>query len=178
MMMVRDARHPLGRQAGRANESPPKLHNPKLEADLYPVGSWRDHPPTGELIDLSQPHPAPPITSDDDDDDRTVTRLVFPQMPGAPSLQRILPQGWESTDLNTPAAPPSSTIHNAPAARPAPTTGSSPASTPPAESRCSRTTCTCPHRAQHLVHGRPERARLSCRRRHAARHAVCHRRTQ
>ena len=25
-----------------------KLHNPKLEADLYPVGSWRDQPPTGE----------------------------------------------------------------------------------------------------------------------------------
>src|ERR1035437_3756407 len=23
------------------------LHNEKLEADLYPVGSWRDHPPTG-----------------------------------------------------------------------------------------------------------------------------------
>ena len=34
-----------------------KLNNPKLEADLYPVGSWRDHPPTGELLDLSQPHP-------------------------------------------------------------------------------------------------------------------------
>ena len=36
----------------------PKLNNPKLEADLYPVGSWRDHPPTGVVIDLSQPHPA------------------------------------------------------------------------------------------------------------------------
>ena len=40
-----------------------KLHNPKLESDLYPVGSWRDHPPTGELLDLSQPHPEPPPTS-------------------------------------------------------------------------------------------------------------------
>jgi len=39
------------------------LHNPKLEADLYPVGSWRDHPPTGAVIDWSQPHPAPPGTS-------------------------------------------------------------------------------------------------------------------
>ena len=36
-----------------------KLNNPKLESDLYPVGSWRDHPPTGELLDLSQPHPQP-----------------------------------------------------------------------------------------------------------------------
>jgi penicillin G amidase len=43
------------------------LHNEKLESDLYPVGSWRDHPPTGEVIDWSQPHPAPPGTNDDDD---------------------------------------------------------------------------------------------------------------
>ena len=47
-----------------------KLNNPKLEADLYPVGSWRDHPPTGEVIDWSQPHPAP-ANSQEDDDDRT-----------------------------------------------------------------------------------------------------------
>ena len=37
-----------------------KLNNPRLEADLYPVGSWRDRPPTGEVNDLTQPHPAPP----------------------------------------------------------------------------------------------------------------------
>jgi penicillin amidase len=53
-----------------------KLNNPKLEADLYPVGSWRDHPPTGIKLDLSQPHaePAPKKdqdNEDDDDDDRT-----------------------------------------------------------------------------------------------------------
>ena len=36
-----------------------KLHNPKLVADLYPVGSWRDHPPNGAIVDLSQPHPEP-----------------------------------------------------------------------------------------------------------------------
>lgn len=50
-----------------------KLHNPKLEADLYPVGSWREHPPNGVLVDLSQPHPRPPgkPDSDDDDDDRS-----------------------------------------------------------------------------------------------------------
>ena len=47
------------------------LHDPKLEADLYPVGSWRDHPPTGEVIDWSQPHPAPPGTNEDEDDDNT-----------------------------------------------------------------------------------------------------------
>jgi penicillin amidase len=54
-----------------------KLNNPKLEADLYPVGSWRDHPPTGQIVDLSQPRPAPPPASDDDEDDeRTQTRLT------------------------------------------------------------------------------------------------------
>src|ERR1035441_4918066 len=39
----------LGRERVSAD-----LHNPKLESDLYPVGSWRDHPPTGVLLDLSQ----------------------------------------------------------------------------------------------------------------------------
>jgi penicillin amidase len=47
-----------------------KLHNPKLEADLYPVGSWRDHPPTGVQVDLMQPQPAP-TDNDDEDDDRS-----------------------------------------------------------------------------------------------------------
>ncbi len=51
-----------------------RLHNPKLEADLYPVGSWRDHPPTGQVVDLTQPHPIPPSHDEDDDDDRTQTR--------------------------------------------------------------------------------------------------------
>lgn len=37
-----------------------KLQNPQLEADLYPVGSWRDHPPDGQVVDLSQPQPASP----------------------------------------------------------------------------------------------------------------------
>src|ERR1035441_6939197 len=36
-----------------------RLNSPKLEADLYPVGSWRDHPPTGVVVDLSQPHAEP-----------------------------------------------------------------------------------------------------------------------
>ena len=60
------------------------LHNPKLEASLYPVGSWRDHPPTGILIDLSQPHPVPeaPKTDDDEDDDNTQARIGNPFEPG------------------------------------------------------------------------------------------------
>jgi penicillin amidase len=46
-----------------------KLNNSSLEADLYPVGSWRDHPPTGILLDLSQPHAEPAPSKGDDDDD-------------------------------------------------------------------------------------------------------------
>jgi penicillin amidase len=54
-----------------------KLGNPKLESDLYPVGSWRDRPPTGEVIDLTQPRPAAPPSNDDEDDDRTQAALLL-----------------------------------------------------------------------------------------------------
>ncbi len=65
-----------------------KLHNPKLEADLYPVGSWRDRPPTGEVVDLTQPQPAPPPITDDEDDDRTQTRLSpGARAPGRPATE-------------------------------------------------------------------------------------------
>jgi penicillin amidase len=55
-----------------------KLNDPKLEADLYPVGSWRDHPPTGVLLDLSQPHPEPPASPDSDDDDENTQASAAP----------------------------------------------------------------------------------------------------
>ncbi len=45
-----------------------KLNNPALEADLYPVGSWRDRPPTGIRVDLSEPQPMPPPSTTDDDE--------------------------------------------------------------------------------------------------------------
>ena len=48
-----------------------KLKSPQLEAELYPVGSWRDHPPTGELIDLTQPPVNPPPVVDEDQDNTT-----------------------------------------------------------------------------------------------------------
>ncbi len=67
------------------------LHNPKLESDLYPVGSWRDHPPTGVLLDLSQPHPEPPTTEDEDDeDDRNQTSLAPARIPLAHEDLRAL----------------------------------------------------------------------------------------
>jgi penicillin amidase len=54
-----------------------KLNNPALEADLYPVGSWRDRPPTGIRVDLTQPQPIPPpLKNSDDDDENTESRAV------------------------------------------------------------------------------------------------------
>jgi penicillin amidase len=48
-----------------------KLNKPNLEADLYPVGSWRDHPPTGVQANPSQTKPKPTTVTDDDDEDRS-----------------------------------------------------------------------------------------------------------
>lgn len=51
-----------------------RLNNSRLEADLYPVGSWRDHPPTGEKPKLGRPQSEPaaqPADDDEDDDDRS-----------------------------------------------------------------------------------------------------------
>ena len=43
-----------------------KLNNSNLESELYPVGSWRDHPPTGDLTNTSGPQPAQAASSDDE----------------------------------------------------------------------------------------------------------------
>ncbi|MGA9063702.1 MAG: penicillin acylase family protein [Terracidiphilus sp.] len=55
-----------------------RLNDPRLEADLYPVGSWRDRPPTGVRVDLTEPQPLPPPSknSEDEDDENTETRAV------------------------------------------------------------------------------------------------------
>ena len=54
-----------------------RLNDPRLIADLYPVGSWRDHPPTGVKIVVSAPQPpAPSQNNDDDEDDNTEARVT------------------------------------------------------------------------------------------------------
>jgi penicillin amidase len=75
-----------------------KLNNLKLEADLYPVGSWRDHPPTGIKVDLTQPHPAtPPSADDNEEDDRSQTSnghedpLVLRELLGLPACAGCTP---------------------------------------------------------------------------------------
>ncbi len=44
---------------------------PQLIADLYPVGSWRDRPPTGIKVDLSAPQPQLPPSKSENDDENT-----------------------------------------------------------------------------------------------------------
>jgi penicillin amidase len=61
-----------------------KLNNPRLVADLYPVGSWRDRPPTGVLLDLSQPHAEPVSPPDEDDDEDEPSSATAAPAPGAP----------------------------------------------------------------------------------------------
>ena len=73
-----------------------RLRNPKLESDLYPVGSWRDHPPTGEMVDWSQPHPAPAPARDDDEDDLSQASSAS----GAPGPAFGT---WDTINLNSPS---------------------------------------------------------------------------
>jgi acyl-homoserine lactone acylase PvdQ len=65
-------RNGLNAYAEKVHQQNPKDGWPdveKLEKELYPVGSWRDHPPTGERLDLSKPHPEPAKRTGDDDDE-------------------------------------------------------------------------------------------------------------
>ncbi len=93
MMMVDMLDSHWGAKLGR-EEIAAKLNNPRLEAELYPVGSWRDRPPTGEVIDLTQPQPAAPTSDDDDEDERTQTRQNAPAIAFVQPLQpRRNPRG-------------------------------------------------------------------------------------
>jgi len=91
------------------------LHNPKLEANLYPTGSWRDHPPNGIIVDLSQPHAEPPSPSNDDDDDERSQASAAPGNEAKGPLRvkgtgfsPYMRQKWEARALapeETPGAP-------------------------------------------------------------------------
>jgi len=74
-----------------------KLNDPKLEADLYPVSSWRDHPPTGIRVDLSQPHPElrPPADDADDADTQSSNHPSHVPAPNTP------PSAQDITDQDT-----------------------------------------------------------------------------
>lgn len=72
-----------------------KLRNKQLEDDLFPVGSWRDRPPTGIPYDINRPL-APPSRLDyddeDEDEDEPTETLARPLLDGPEfrALQRVL----------------------------------------------------------------------------------------
>ncbi|HEX7157417.1 MAG TPA: penicillin acylase family protein, partial [Edaphobacter sp.] len=74
--------------------------SPELVADLYPVGSWRDHPPAQPLVDLTQPQPNIPNVPLDE----SQTKLKIPDTKlGAPS-RRASSSWMGSQDVKVPSA--------------------------------------------------------------------------
>jgi penicillin G amidase len=70
-----------------------QLHDPKLEADLYPIGSWRDRPPTGIRVDLSEPLPLPtPSKKGDEEDDEENTETRAEPVEAANLLAILAPE--------------------------------------------------------------------------------------
>jgi penicillin G amidase len=72
-----------------------KLNNSVLEADLYPVGSWRDRAPTGIKVDLTAPQPRLVPSRNSDNDENTETRLAPGKAPDlielpSPSIMALL----------------------------------------------------------------------------------------
>jgi len=61
------------------------LHDPRLEAELYPTGSWRDQPPTAAVADMTQPHPAPPPADDEENDQNQAGIKSTFKSPGIPA---------------------------------------------------------------------------------------------
>jgi penicillin amidase len=102
LMMVETLDSRVSTKISRAHVEAKLSDNPQLApqliADLYPVGSWRDHPPTGIKVDLSAPQPqAPPSKKgDEDDEENTETRA-------APT--RALSQFASKTEWSAPEDP-------------------------------------------------------------------------
>ncbi len=90
LMMVQELDMHAVAKLGRSHIEA-ELRNPKLESDLYPVGSWRDHPPTGLEVDWDAPRPQPPATGNDDDDEDAPTKTQLEPFSGTPeNVQALL----------------------------------------------------------------------------------------
>jgi penicillin G amidase len=68
-----------------------RLHNSKLESDLFPIGSWRDHPPTGVILDLSKPQlPQPAVPNPPEDSGAAAEPPALP--PGINTPSDLVPR--------------------------------------------------------------------------------------
>jgi penicillin amidase len=88
LMMVQELDTHAWAKYGRMHVAA-KLNDPKLEADLYPVGSWRDHPPTGVEVDLTAPHPELQQPTGDDNDETQATASSSSTEMGAPGPSHL-----------------------------------------------------------------------------------------
>jgi len=94
--------------------------SPELIADLYPVGSWRDHYPGQPMPDVSAPQPefndipldesqsqlrrpSRPTKESGAPSIAVSSRWVGSKTPGAPSISRSLRNGWESANTISPS---------------------------------------------------------------------------
>ncbi|MBS1798571.1 MAG: penicillin acylase family protein [Acidobacteria bacterium] len=69
---------------------------PELVTDLYPVGSWRDHPPAQPQVDLTAPQELPDIPLDE-----SQSKLAIPTIPGAPSSPSKTAKVGHSSEART-----------------------------------------------------------------------------
>ena len=137
---------------------------PELVADMYPVGSWRDHPPTTPEPDLTIP--GPPIEQVPLDESQAALHL--PDLPGFRSSDnRGAPGGGGGGGGVSHLRPGFSRTQPAQSAPPEATTGWSAARIPRRASRCCQTICICstPFRASGM--------RLIWRRRWLVRQSRC-----
>ncbi|MGC9223501.1 MAG: penicillin acylase family protein [Terracidiphilus sp.] len=79
-----------------------RLNDPRLIADLYPVGSWRDHPPTGVKTVVSAPLPPAPSQSNDDDEDDNTEAHVAPASALSPFAAAVPEDAAEMRALKGP----------------------------------------------------------------------------
>lgn len=82
-----------------------KLNNQKLESDLYPVGSWRDHPPTGEIPNINKQSTDRPLSSNDGDDVRSEKRDQGSAVRDQRSERGSLARGWENANVSSTGLP-------------------------------------------------------------------------
>ena len=66
------------------------LHDARLESDLYPVGSWRDQPPTRKVAAMNAPVPVPPLTDDTMNQSRNVDAGLPASVAALPSADTLL----------------------------------------------------------------------------------------
>jgi penicillin amidase len=96
LMMVETLDSRITTKLDRAHVEAKLDRDPELIGDLYPVGSWRDRPPTGIKVDLSAPQPqlAPSKKGDDDeDDDENTEALSVPGNAVIPQPEAIVWKG-------------------------------------------------------------------------------------